>query len=267
MSSNFSDADGQSAGVDVAIEYCHTRNAHSLEGAHRGLRGVLQFCRPSSLLDVGCGPGAWLRAALDLGIDDVFGVDGRVDPRADLRVPASLLRQHDLTQPLRLGRRFDLVLCLEVAEHLDESAAEVLVASLCAHADTIAFSAACPNQPGEHHVHCRWPAYWQSLFNSHGYACHDEVRWAIWDEPRIEPWYRQNLFLARHDQAMAGREARLRSVIHPDMLHYVIGSHFAEHADLIQSGAMPVGWYVRAPLQALRAKIGRRLHGQPRHAG
>ena len=112
---------------------------------------------------------------------------------------------------------FDLVLCLEVAEHLSEHASRLLVRSLTRHGDFIVFSAAIPNQPGENHIHCRWPDYWQSLFNDEGYRCEDWLRWALWDDDDIEPWYRQNVFTAVRDSGGASREKRIQRVIHPEI--------------------------------------------------
>lgn len=58
----------------------------------------------------------------------------------------------DVGAPIELHRRFDLVLCLEVAEHLPASAADTLVRSLTGLGNVIAFSAAIPFQGGANHV-------------------------------------------------------------------------------------------------------------------
>ena len=88
----------------------------------------------------------------------------------------TFLRHIDLTQEWSLGRRFDAVLCLELAELCEAGHASGLVEGLAAHSDTISFSAACPNQGGQHHVNCQWPDYWQQLFNVRGYGCSDTPR-------------------------------------------------------------------------------------------
>jgi SAM-dependent methyltransferase len=200
----------------MAIDYDHSQNIHTLAGARAALSVLLGDRAPRSLLDVGCGTGTWLRAALDCGIPDVFGVDGVALTRERFHAPKTTYRQIDFTQPFALNRRFDVVLCLEVAEHLTAAAAEPFIQSLTRHGDTILFSAACPNQPGQHHINCQWPEYWQALFNRSGFACEDSLRWRIWRDGRIEPWYRQNVFQARKDPS-AGTEARIEPVIHPDM--------------------------------------------------
>ena len=126
--------------------------------------------------------------AVEFDVTDIFGVDGVAIPTEQLQISSSLFRQQDLTRPWNLGRRFEAALCLEVAEHLDEKNAAVLIDALTTHSDCVVFSAACPGQPGQHHVNCQWPAYWQKMFNECGYVCTDEVRWQIWHDERIELW-------------------------------------------------------------------------------
>lgn len=200
-----------------------------------------------TLLDVGCGTGTWLRAAAEMGISYVFGVDGIIAAENQLHVPSGNLERLNLAAQFDLGRRFDVALCLEVAEHLPESAAATLVSSIVAHSDNVLFSAACPGQPGQHHINCQWPNYWQHLFNIRGYVCDDSIRWQIWEDSRIEPWYRQNIFWARRDPLKAGQEARLRSVIHPELFEALNETFNANAVDKelksIAAGSKRWTWY------------------------
>jgi hypothetical protein len=200
------------------IKYIHARNVHSRSGADRGFSYFQEGRDITSLLDVGAGIGTWLLAAQSAGVSDIFGVDGVRPPLQELCVPPDLILQVDLRQPLSLGRKFDAALCLEVAEHLPEASAATLVSSICNHADLVFFSAATPGQHGENHVNCQPPAYWQAIFNACGFVCLDEIRDRIWDDKAIEPWYRQNVFIAVRDPEHAGAEPRLRYLIHPAMI-------------------------------------------------
>ena len=165
----------------MSVDYHHATNVHSLKGARAALPLLLARAHAGSLLDVGCGTGTWMKAALDFGIADVFGIDGVQVPADQLHVPAEKIARQELSRPWNLGRRFDAVICLEVAEHLDRECAPGLIDSLARHADLVYFSAACPGQEGQHHVNCQWPAYWQQLFNARGFSCSDEPRWELWD--------------------------------------------------------------------------------------
>jgi hypothetical protein len=80
--------------------------------------------------------------------------------------------RHDLTQPLRLDfADFDLILCLEVAEHLPEDAAWTLCETISYHKHAnsrLVFSAALPGQSGEGHVNCQPPIYWREMLYDAG---------------------------------------------------------------------------------------------------
>ena len=245
------------------VDYCHTQNAHSLEGPRAALPQLLRGQVPRSLLDVGCGRGTWLKAAFGLGIQDIFGVDGVNIPESELLISKSNFEQVNLEQEWGLGRRFEMALCFEVAEHLSPNGASMLVRCLARHADTIMFSAACPAQEGQHHINLQWPAYWQELFNREGYRCEDSLRWLIWLDDRIEPWYRQNLFLARRALKDAGTEPRLLPVLHPSVLtnHSMLGMTEIRRNIIgqVSEGSEPAGWYLTQPMQALSAKIFRYL--------
>lgn len=245
----------------MSIDYDHTRNPHSTAGPRKALPELFRDGAPKTLLDVGCGTGTWLKAALENGVSEVVGVDGIAVPSEQLLVPANCVSIHDLTKSWRINRSFDAVLCLEVAEHLDHAYANVLIETLVNHSETVYFSAACPNQSGQHHVNCQWPAYWQQLFNSFGYTCSDEVRWRIWNMAEVEPWYRQNMFKACKDPKNAGNEPRIAPVIHPDMLYSFTAASEIEACQRqihqIAAGSQPVSWYITTPFRGLPSKLGR----------
>jgi SAM-dependent methyltransferase len=240
--------------------YLHTPAIHGLTGPRRALECLLPEPRPRSLLDVGCGTGTWLKAASDLGVLDTFGIDGaQIDPE-HLHIPSDCYQQMDLNSDWNLGRTFDIALCMEVAEHLQPSSAETLMACLTAHSSVVIFSAACPGQPGQSHIHCQWPSYWQNLFNQHGFVCDDQARWMIWNDSDIECWYRQNVFTARHNPSVAGTEKRLASVIHPEMADTLVANTAVAAAEeRFSNGTHPISWYVRTFISALAAKASRSL--------
>src|SRR5829696_2155979 len=80
---------------------------------------LVQLLPCESVIDVGCGDGAFLHQFARFGVTDLHGVEGKHLP-ADFRFrsPEAQLTLHDLEHPFALDRRFDMVLCLEVAEHL-----------------------------------------------------------------------------------------------------------------------------------------------------
>lgn len=198
----------------------------SLRSARRIVPLLMEMVGPHSVLDLGCGVATWLQAFGEAGVETLQGVDGDYVERSRLRIPTDRFFAHDLTQPLSLDRQFDLVMSVEVAEHLPPEKADTFVASLVAHGSVIMFSAAAPYQGGAHHVNEQWPDYWAERFKRHGYVPVDAVRRRVWSDPDIMYWYRQNILLfvreadiERYPALLAERattfEAQL-NLVHPE---------------------------------------------------
>lgn len=180
-----------------------------------------------SLLDVGAGHGAWAAEWMSAGVKDVVAVDGHYVNVAQLAIPVKQFVSHDLSQPLDLRRRFDLVQSLEVAEHLSEEHADGFVDSLVRHGDVILFSAAVPNQGGEHHVNEQPPEYWRRHFAERGFDVFDWVRPQVAMNRDVKAWYRFNSFLYANE---AGRRRLSQSILDaevPEGEPLVIGGNFA----------------------------------------
>ena len=126
------------------------------------------FFSPCDVLDIGCGPGEYLRAFSELGVVTV-GCDGASN--GVRRAPTSSFAfVHDLRKPLVINKKFDLVICVEVAEHIMRSSSATLVSSICESAKgIIAFTAAPPGCPGDDHINCRPIEFWSELFLKHGF--------------------------------------------------------------------------------------------------
>jgi SAM-dependent methyltransferase len=161
---------------------------------------VVDLVRPRSIIDVGCGVGAWLSVFIEHGVEDVFGIDGEWVDRALLRIPERHFSSFDLEKPFRIDRQFDLAMSVEVAEHLPAECAETFVDSLVRLAPVVLFSAAIPFQGGTHHLNEQWPDYWAGYFHERGYVAVDCLRKKIWRNENVDWWYAQNLLLfARED--------------------------------------------------------------------
>lgn len=148
---------------------------------------------PETMVDVGCGEGWWALEFAKMG-SRVVGMDGAYvegSPLTERFVAADL----DQTLP-KLSYPCDLALSLEVAEHLIPARSDSFVGDLCWYAPIVVFSAAVPGQGGVGHINERYMAEWAEMFNKRGYAVSGALRWTIWDDDRIEPWYRQNLMVA-----------------------------------------------------------------------
>ncbi len=187
------------------IEISDLEQIYSEEYHKTGLRGEKQYpakqdmaagldtiiawsagFRARSVVDVGCGRGWWLEYWATHRPDvEILGLDGC----ADLIVrtgschevlkgaiyPCDLRRPGWQTPWWRPGG-WDLVLCAEVAEHLEEEHAAGLVDGLCDLGPTIFFSPARPGQKGVHHVNCQPAHYWIEMFEARGYELRMDLR-------------------------------------------------------------------------------------------
>ncbi len=171
------------------------RQARTALAAARIIPHVLDLIQPTSVIDIGCGTGEFLASFSQHGVDDIQGIDGSYVERDLLVIPRECFTPFDLSQPFMLDRRYDLALCLEVAEHLLPQSAADFIASLTRLAPVILFSAALPYQGGNGHLNEQWPDYWADLFKQHGYLPVDAVRRRIWNDREIPFWYRQNTLI------------------------------------------------------------------------
>jgi SAM-dependent methyltransferase len=180
--------------------------AKTRSSATRVLSIIKQYIEVRSVLDIGCGLGSWLAAAQSLGTTEILGIEGPWLDRNALVVDLNLVQVHNLDQPISLGRRFDLVVCIEVGEHLKPEAAPNLVGSLVTHGDCILFSAAIPFQGGSDHLNEQFLDYWAALFAKHGFRPVDIVRGSIWNDDSMLWWLRQNCITFCSDRLIAENE-------------------------------------------------------------
>lgn len=181
--------------ADYGADFYRAQRDGSRASASAVVPRLIEWFRPRSVVDVGCGVGTWLAEFRRLGVEDVLGVDGEYVERAMLEIPTERFVPKNLDDSLDLGRRFDLVLSLEVAEHLPASCADAFVASLTSLGPIVVFSAAIPGQGGNGHVNEAWPEAWARRFAAQGYRWADPLRALFWNDRRVEPWYAQNLLV------------------------------------------------------------------------
>jgi SAM-dependent methyltransferase len=153
---------------------------------------VKSYFNVRSVIDFGCGQGAWLREWRRFGAQEVLGLDGDYVNQDALLIDRSELLASNLANPVDLGKKFDLVESLEVAEHLPESAASAFIESLVRHGNVVLFSAAAVGQGGHDHINEQPYEYWRDKFLAHDYVLIDYLRQAVKGNRAVEPWYRYN---------------------------------------------------------------------------
>jgi SAM-dependent methyltransferase len=211
-------------------EFYTARANGSFNSAKEILPYVIDLIKPKSIIDIGCGNGTWLSAFREYGIDNILGVDGNYVDRTLLQIPLEQFFPHDITQPLNLDKQFDLVVSLEVAEHLPENKANQFVDTLSQLGDVVLFSAAIPHQPGDDHINCQWVDYWAEKFYEKGFILFDCIRLKFWQNPNVDCWYAQNMFLIVRESQLSDypllknmssyKDATPPLMVHPDMYLY-----------------------------------------------
>lgn len=177
------------------------------------------------MVDVGCGTGTWLANFKNLGTAHIQGYDGYLRDTKLLEIPEENFSNQDLTKPLESSVKFDLCMCLEVAEHLPQSSALTLVESICSLSDFVLFSAAIPGQGGLHHLNEQWQEYWVEQFEKSGYKAFDYIRPKIWNNSKIQFWYKQNILLFVKSKRSFELDISEEEFFNPNLVHPDLYAH------------------------------------------
>lgn len=164
---------------------------------------VWQKFQPVSVMDLGCGTGGYLKRFNELGASMVYGLEG-TQGALDHAV-VSTIAKHDLRIPYRSEAKYDLVQCLEVAEHIHKIYADVLVetiGSLCKPGGVIMFTAAPPDQGGVHHINLQPREYWIEKFEARNCVYLKPLTEELKCRLRFEKlyWLKQNLMVFRKEE-------------------------------------------------------------------
>lgn len=142
---------------------------------------IVQRIEPRRVMDAGCALGLLVEALRTRGVE-AYGVDLSSHAIAHL---------HDNVRPYcRHGSiaddfdgRYDLIVCIEVAEHMPPADGEAAIANICRHSDDVLFSSSPVDHREPTHINVHPPEHWAELF-----ARHDFFRDVDFDASFITPW-------------------------------------------------------------------------------
>ena len=180
----------------------------------------------NSVIDYGCATGIWLSECKRLGASTVLGLDGNWVDRRLIEIESGEFREHDLGVAKFIPKRkYDLALCIEVAEHIPEVMGERLIESITEASDMVLFSAAVCGQGGTGHISERPQHYWAEQVAIRGYSCIDLIRPQIWEHESVNVIYKQNMLLYARESICRKLDLKANVVsssfdldrIHPDL--------------------------------------------------
>ena len=154
---------------------------------------IVREIQPHTVLDVGCAIGLLVETLRQRGVE-AYGVD--VSEYAIEQVHPSVrtyCRVGGATEPF--GRRYDLITCIEVLEHMPPEQAQGAIANLCAHADGVLFSSSPLDYAEVTHFNVQPPEYWARLFAQQGF-----YRDVDTDAGFLTPWA---VYFRRQDKPLA----------------------------------------------------------------
>jgi glycosyltransferase involved in cell wall biosynthesis len=142
---------------------------------------IISEIGPRTVLDAGCAMGFLVEALRDRGVE-AYGLDlsayAIAQARADVR---PFLQVGSVTQPL--SQKYDLIVCIEVLEHMPAPDAEAAIANFCQAADDVLFSSSSNDFREPTHFNVQPPEHWAERFAAHGF-----VRDVDFDASFITPW-------------------------------------------------------------------------------
>lgn len=163
---------------------------------------LIKYFHPESVIDIGCGPGIYLKEFILKGVE-ILGYDGS-PAAAEKSLVGDKIKLHDLCQPLKLDRRFDLCLCIEVAEHLPFNCAKNLINILINLSSIIVFTAATPGQGPKSmgHINEQPHEFWIDLFQKKQFIYQKKLSEKIRKEMGLKNvvwWIVKNLMIFKND--------------------------------------------------------------------
>jgi SAM-dependent methyltransferase len=164
---------------DCGIPY--ERNSHWLEFFGKIADAIVRDLRPTSVLDAGCAMGFLVEALRARGVE-TWGID--VSEYAISQVHESVrefCRVGSIAEPL--PRRYDLIVSIEVLEHIPPAEGAAAISNLCAATDRLLLSTT-PDDYGEAtHLNVQSPEVWSAALAREGF-----LREVERDVTYVTPW-------------------------------------------------------------------------------
>lgn len=187
------------------IDFYESVNQRASETAKLVFEILNNYVRVESIVDAGCGSGAWIRTALEEGFEKAYGLDltssiDLINKNPDFKAQLDsgrikLIERDFVSNPISEFPKADLAVCLEVLEHLPPSTADSLVSRLTEASDFVIFSAAQPGQGGTYHINEQELRYWVDQFAKYDFEPFDPFREILSQSKFVPRFYSLNMLL------------------------------------------------------------------------
>jgi SAM-dependent methyltransferase len=191
---------GVGEGAFDAFYYAHCcgkpyiRNPEWLASFGAIAQRVVTDIAPRRVLDAGCAMGFLVETLRDRGVE-AFGLDLSTYAIEHVHGPVKpFCRAGSITDDL--GGDYDLIVTIEVMEHMPPRDAEAAIANICAHTSDVLFSSSPVDYREPTHVNVHPPEHWAEQFARHGfyrdvdYDATYILPWAVRFRRRVEPAHR-----------------------------------------------------------------------------
>jgi len=158
---------------------------------------------PKSVIDYGCGCGWILYYLKKAGVERICGIEpslAAMEVQTDSMIKEAVFQKY-LHVPLEMPSiYFDMALCVEVAEHINEVFSNVFISNITSRTNFLVFSVATPGQGGVGHVNEHPWNYWFKNFQVVGFVEREKETVAIQQhlkKNRAKSWYSNNIRILR----------------------------------------------------------------------
>ncbi len=221
---------------------------------------IIADIAPRTVLDAGCALGMLVEGLRGRGVE-AFGVD--ISAFAIANVAESIrpyCRQGSVTDPLPQG--YDLIVSIEVLEHMPKESAERAIANFCAATDDVLFSSTPFDYREATHFNVQPPEYWAEQFARHGFYRDVDfdasfmTQWAARFRRRAEPVHRIVREYERRFWMLAKESADLRAAALDHRSEIQRLSQAVQHLEAQREAFTNTpGWRLLCTLQNLRGSL------------
>jgi SAM-dependent methyltransferase len=158
---------------------------------------LIDYFNPSSVVDLGCGNAEFLSEFYKKGIL-IQGYEGSCFAIKKALIDKKYIQLFDLKNKIDSPRRYDLALCLEVAEHIENKFSQRLIENLTTLSDTVVFTAAPPGQGGHFHMNEQPREFWIDIFKQRNYNYDAQITERVRNDMKKDGvlwWYCDNIMV------------------------------------------------------------------------